>query len=61
MRDSESVSCKVKSKVPDCVGVPEIVPPDDKVKPAGKLPDDTDQVNGGENAPPPETTNVVVG
>ena len=46
--------------MPDCVGVPESVPPEDKVSPGGN-PDDgadgnpvTDHVGGGEyvNAPP---------
>ena len=42
----------VKSKVPVCVGVPEMVPPEDRVKPDGKPPEGSDQVNGGEKAPP---------
>jgi hypothetical protein len=34
----ESVTCAVKLKEPDAVGVPEIVPADDNVRPAGKAP-----------------------
>jgi hypothetical protein len=40
----------VKSKEPDWVGVPERVPPDDKVRPLGNP--EAVQVKGGVNAPP---------
>ena len=41
----------IMSNVPDCVGVPEIVPPLLIPKPGGK-PDAADHVEGGVNAPP---------
>jgi len=47
----------VKSNIPVWVGVPEITPPDDKLKPAGKPPEPgtSDQLKGGEKAPPVAT------
>lgn len=49
-RDITSVNCRVKPNVPDCVGVPESVPPGDTVSPAGNPV--ADHVKGGTNAPP---------
>ena len=42
-----SVTCTVKVEVPAVGRVPEIVPEPDKVKPAGKAPEITDQEYGG--------------
>ena len=54
----ESVKLDDKGEfAPDWVGVPEIVPPDDSVKPGGSPPGD-DHVKGGVNEPP-VTVNVV--
>ena len=41
-----SVACTVKSKVPVFVGVPVIAPEEARVKPGGRVPDTTFQVNG---------------
>ena len=43
---AESVTFAVKSKEPAVVGVPEIAPAPDIVKPGGKLPEATDQACG---------------
>jgi hypothetical protein len=51
-----SFTCTVKVEVPVFVGVPEITPVElAKVSPAGRLPDDTDQVYDGS---PPVAANV---
>jgi hypothetical protein len=42
-----SVTFTVKLLVPAVPGVPEIVPPADKVNPAGSVPTDTDHEYGG--------------
>lgn len=42
----ESVTLSVKTKEPEPDGVPEIVPPDDSVKPVGNVPDTSVQVTG---------------
>ena len=53
----ESVTVTVKSKVPVAVGVPVIDPSAAaKLRPGGKVPDATDQVNG---AVPPSTLNTL--
>ena len=41
-----SVICTVKVEVPEVVGVPEVAPEDDKVRPSGKEPAPIDQVEG---------------
>jgi hypothetical protein len=43
-----SVTFTVKLVVPVVPGVPEIVPPADRVKPAGSDPSDTDHEYGGD-------------
>jgi hypothetical protein len=45
--DALSVTFTVKLLVPIVPGVPDIVPPADKVKPAGGVPTDTDHEYGG--------------
>ena len=50
-----SVTFTVKLLVPAVPGVPEIVPPVDKVNPAGSVPTDTDHEYGGT---PPEAPSV---
>jgi hypothetical protein len=45
--DPLSVTFTVKFDVPNAVGVPDMVPPAERVSPAGKVPTDTVQVNGG--------------
>ena len=49
--DALSVTFTVKLLVPAVPGVPEIVPPADRVNPAGSVPTDTDHAYGGT---PPE-------
>ena len=41
--DPLSFTATVKVEVPVAVGVPETIPPLDRLNPAGKLPDATDQ------------------
>jgi len=56
LRDKESVIIRLKSNVPDCVGVPENVPPFNTaaefvtIRPEGNPV--ADHVKGGTNAPP---------
>jgi hypothetical protein len=45
--DPPSVTFTVKLEVPNAVGVPDIVPPAERVSPAGKVPAETVQLNGG--------------
>ena len=42
-----SLTWTVKLLVPEVVGVPEIVPPVERVNPAGRVPDTTDHLYGG--------------
>jgi hypothetical protein len=49
--DALSITFTVKLLVPALSGVPEIVPPADRVKPEGGVPSDTDHEYGGT---PPE-------
>ena len=49
-RDIKSVSVRVKSNVPDWLGVPESIPSGDTASPGGNPA--ADHVNGGVNAPP---------
>ena len=52
----ESVTFTVKLNEPDAVGVPEMVPPEDSVRPVGKAPELRLQLYG---AVPPLATSVV--
>jgi hypothetical protein len=54
---TESVALTVKLLVPDTVGIPDIIPPDERVSPAGSDPADIVQVYGdtpplADNDPP---------
>ena len=55
--EEESVTWTVNAKEPEAEGVPEIVPPDDSVRPGGRVPDTKVQVTG---AVPPTDWRVVV-
>jgi hypothetical protein len=52
-----SATFTVKLLVPGVPGVPEIVPPAERLNPAGSDPTDTDHEYGGD---PPEAPNVCV-
>jgi hypothetical protein len=53
----ESVTLTVKWNVPVLAGLPEMVPAADNARPAGRLPDATDQWYGGV---PPAADRVIV-
>ena len=52
----ESVTFTVKLNEPDAVGVPEIVPPDESVRPPGRAPELRVQLYG---VVPPDATSAV--
>jgi hypothetical protein len=54
---AESVTATVKLKVPVAVGVPEMTPLADRLSPVGSVPEESDQVYGGD---PPLAVSVAV-